>query len=174
MPNKTGKLSFEVSANLQKLVGEELVTNEEMAVIEIVKNAYDSGAKSVVIKIQPTTSREPGVILIQDDGPGMSLPEFRRIFMFAGYSERDSEIPKRPESPPERKASVDSQQINWAANCSCLPRPAARKKPYTSHLTGLLFAIRKKSLETFASHMNLWKKSNSRRLRTAQSSKSAS
>lgn len=84
-------LAFEVSANIQKLVGEELVTNEEMAVIELVKNAYDSGARRVTIKIQPASTREPGYIKIKDDGPGMSLEEFKSIFMFAGYSERDTE-----------------------------------------------------------------------------------
>src|ERR1035438_33089 len=84
-------LTFDVSANLQKLVGEELVTNEEMAVIELVKNAYDSGALNVTITIQPETTRRPGFITIKDDGPGMSLQEFRRLFMFAGYSERDTE-----------------------------------------------------------------------------------
>jgi signal transduction histidine kinase len=89
MPDKKGRLSFKVSANLQKLIGEELVTNEEMAILELVKNAYDSGANEVVISIQPETAREPGFIEIRDDGPGMSLQEFQRIFMFAGYSERD-------------------------------------------------------------------------------------
>ena len=84
MANKNQRLRFDVSANLQKLVGEELVTNEEMAVIELVKNAYDSGARSVNITVQPETAREPAYIEIRDDGPGMSLEEFNRIFMFAG------------------------------------------------------------------------------------------
>jgi signal transduction histidine kinase len=60
-----------------------------MAVIELVKNAYDSGARSVNITVQPETTREPAYIEIRDDGPGMSLEEFKRVFMFAGYSERD-------------------------------------------------------------------------------------
>jgi signal transduction histidine kinase len=84
-------LTFDVSANLQKLVGEELVTNDEMAIIELVKNAYDSGALNVTITILTETARQPALIKIEDDGPGMSLPEFKRIFMFAGYSERETE-----------------------------------------------------------------------------------
>jgi signal transduction histidine kinase len=91
MPNEKGELPFEVSANLQKLVGEELVTNEEMALTELVKNAYDSGARVVAITIRAETARQPGYIEIKDDGPGMSLTEFRKIFMFAGYSERDTQ-----------------------------------------------------------------------------------
>jgi signal transduction histidine kinase len=103
VPEKKGKLSFQVSANLQKLVGEELVTNEEMAVLELVKNAYDSGAKEVVITIQPVSSREPGFISIRDDGPGMSLAEFRGIFMFAGYSERDTQAQTATRVPTGEK-----------------------------------------------------------------------
>lgn len=103
MAEKSGKLSFEVSANLQKLVGEELVTNEEMAVIELVKNAYDSGASKVIITIQPPTAREPGLIEIRDDGPGMSFSEFERIFMFAGYSERENQAPTASRIPTGEK-----------------------------------------------------------------------
>jgi hypothetical protein len=103
MANKKQILTFDVSANLQKLVGEELVTNEEMALIELVKNAYDSGAQSVRITIQPETAREPGCVEVSDDGPGMSLDEFKRIFMFAGYSERDSEAPTATRIPTGEK-----------------------------------------------------------------------
>ncbi|SRR6266478_1259825 len=103
MPDKKGNFSFEVSANLQKLVGEELVTNEEMAIIELLKNAYDSGASELVITIQPETAREPGYIEIRDNGPGMSLPEFQRIFMFAGYSERDVQTSSASRIPTGEK-----------------------------------------------------------------------
>ncbi|MGA3166912.1 MAG: sensor histidine kinase [Terriglobia bacterium] len=103
MANKNQRLRFDVSANLQKLVGEELVTNEEMAVIELVKNAYDSGARSVNITVQPETAREPAYIEIRDDGPGMSLEEFNRIFMFAGYSERDEEAATATRVPTGEK-----------------------------------------------------------------------
>lgn len=103
MPDKKGKFLFEVSANLQKLVGEELVTNEEMAIIELLKNAYDSGANKIVITIQPQTAREPGYIEIRDDGPGMSPAEFQRIFMFAGYSERDLQTSSASRIPTGEK-----------------------------------------------------------------------
>ena len=99
----TKTLTFDVSANLQKLVGEELVTNEEMAIIELIKNAYDSGARTATIRIQPITAREPGYIKITDDGPGMSFDEFKRIFMFAGYSERDTEAKTATRIPTGEK-----------------------------------------------------------------------
>lgn len=92
MAAKKGQLPFEASANLQRLIGRELVPSEEIALIELVKNAYDSGANQVVLTIQPPTEREPGYIDVQDDGEGMTLADVSRIFMFAGYSERPDQV----------------------------------------------------------------------------------
>lgn len=84
----TDKLAFEASAYLQTLIGRELIRNHDVAVVELVKNAYDSGARNVRILITPRSERHPGAIEITDDGSGMDLPELERVFMMAGYSER--------------------------------------------------------------------------------------
>src|SRR3989304_9216838 len=86
------KIRFEASAHLQRLIGRDLIPNEEMAIVELVKNAYGSGAKSVNICIQPTTEREPGLIRISDDGSGMAESDVIKLFMFAGYSQRPDEV----------------------------------------------------------------------------------
>ncbi len=82
-------LQFEASANLQRLIGRELVSTDDMALIELVKNSYDAAAETVIVTIQPQTEKEPGHIYLRDDGQGMHLDDFRRLFMMAGYSERD-------------------------------------------------------------------------------------
>jgi signal transduction histidine kinase len=86
------RISFEASAYLQRLIGRDLIPNDEMAIVELVKNSYDSGAKRVRIYIQATTSREPGVLRITDDGSGMSEEDLTRLFVFAGYSKRPDEV----------------------------------------------------------------------------------
>ncbi len=92
MGSKNRHLRFEASANLQRLIGRELVPNEEVALVELVKNAYDSSAHHVTITIQPPSAREPGHIEVRDDGQGMTLDDLRRVFMFAGYSERPEQV----------------------------------------------------------------------------------
>jgi signal transduction histidine kinase len=103
MSPENQKLTFEASAYLQRLLGRELISTEELAVVELVKNAYDSGARRVIITIQPQTDREPGEIIIRDDGEGMSLSSLRRIFMFAGYSERPDEVENARRVPTGEK-----------------------------------------------------------------------
>ena len=86
------KLQFEASAYLQTLIGRELIRTQEAAVVELVKNSYDSGAHNVTITIAPPTTRRPASIKVTDDGSGMDLQRLKKIFMVAGYSERDKEL----------------------------------------------------------------------------------
>src|SRR5690348_14813643 len=88
----SSKLPFEASANLQRLIGRELIPNDEVALVELVKNSYDSGARKVTIVLQPPSEREPGSIAIRDDGEGMTLDALKNLFMIAGYSERPEQV----------------------------------------------------------------------------------
>ena len=83
--NQDNVLRFEASAYLQRLIGRELISTEYVAVAELVKNAYDAGARNVVIELRRTPEQR---IVISDDGVGMSLEEFRRLWMMPGYSEK--------------------------------------------------------------------------------------
>jgi len=78
-------LQFEPSAYLQRLLGRELISNEYMAVAELVKNAYDAGATEVVVELE---RNDPQRLIISDNGVGMSLEEFERLWMVPGYSEK--------------------------------------------------------------------------------------
>ncbi len=84
MSEEPQKLTFEASAYLQTLIGRELFRSRELAVVELVKNAYDSGARNVNIRISlPTEKRVPS-FEITDDGSGMDLAGIKRLFMVAG------------------------------------------------------------------------------------------
>lgn len=96
-------LTFEASARLQGLLGRGLIPNEEMAIVELVKNAYDSGARRVRIVIQPEQPKEPGIIRVSDDGSGMSESDIERLFMFAGYSERPDQLRSAKRTPTGEK-----------------------------------------------------------------------
>ena len=103
MSKKETRLPFEASANLQRLIGRELVPTEELALVELVKNAYDAGAHHVSITIQPDTAKQPGHIEVCDDGQGMTLSDLSRVFMFAGYSERPDQVSSANRVPTGEK-----------------------------------------------------------------------
>src|ERR1700675_1421745 len=94
---------FKVSANLLRIIGQELVASDEVAIWELIKNAYDSNAKRVTITIEMVSEKQPGFIRIVDDGQGMSRNDFERLFMVAGSSQRPDEAEDAARVPTGEK-----------------------------------------------------------------------
>jgi len=73
---------FRVSSHLKDIIGQDLVTNEFVAVFELVKNSFDAGAERVDIAID----NDAGEIWIVDDGKGMDADGIRDRWLFVAYS----------------------------------------------------------------------------------------
>jgi hypothetical protein len=56
-----------------RLLGEELISDEVMAVVELVKNSYDADAHAVHITLSQVTDPQAGMICVRDNGCGMTL-----------------------------------------------------------------------------------------------------
>src|SRR5947209_15306145 len=69
---KKGAIAFQPRARLLKLIGEELISDEVVALSELVKNSHDADATSVVLRFHAVTGPD-GRIEVVDDGSGMSL-----------------------------------------------------------------------------------------------------
>jgi signal transduction histidine kinase len=69
---KAGNVAFRPRARLLKLIGEELISDDVVAVAELVKNAHDADALTVTISFRGVT-RPDGEIEVRDDGTGMDL-----------------------------------------------------------------------------------------------------
>ena len=68
-------------ARLLRTLGEELISNEVVAVIELVKNAYDADATNVLIKFDGPLEPGKGSIEIIDNGCGMGLDVVKTVWM---------------------------------------------------------------------------------------------
>lgn len=77
-------LHFKVSSGLKDIIGKDLITNEIVAIFELVKNSYDAGASNVDI----TINSENDEIIISDDGNGMSYEEIKNKWLFVAHSEK--------------------------------------------------------------------------------------
>jgi len=69
---QTGYVEFQPRARLLKLIGAELISDDVLAITELVKNAHDADASSVTVEFLGVTKPE-GSIVIRDDGHGMDL-----------------------------------------------------------------------------------------------------
>lgn len=68
-------------ARLLRTLGEELISNEIVAVIELVKNAYDADATLVLIRFTGELQPGKGCIEVIDNGHGMELETVQGAFM---------------------------------------------------------------------------------------------
>lgn len=73
-------MQFKVSSALKDLVGKDLITNDNVAIFELVKNSYDAYATKVEIKFSDNE------IVIADNGKGMSFDDLKNKWLFLGYS----------------------------------------------------------------------------------------
>jgi signal transduction histidine kinase len=88
-------LDFKISSGLKNIIGKELISNDYVAIFELVKNSYDANAESVKIVFQNikegNTSKKSRILII-DDGDGMSYDDIKNKWLFIAYSEKkDSE-----------------------------------------------------------------------------------
>ena len=64
-----------------RTLGEELISNEIVALIELVKNAYDANATNVLIRFSGPVELGKGCIEVIDNGHGMDLETVKNVWM---------------------------------------------------------------------------------------------
>ena len=81
-------MKFRISSGLKDNIGKELITDDNVAILELVKNSYDAEAKTVKIIFQDINSEHNAKIYVADDGKGMSKEDIEAKWLFVGYSEK--------------------------------------------------------------------------------------
>jgi signal transduction histidine kinase len=79
------QLNYVVSSGLKNLIGKQLITDEFVAIFELVKNSFDAHATEVKIIFRGLKTQNAKII-IQDNGKGMSFEELKNKWLFVGYS----------------------------------------------------------------------------------------
>lgn len=82
-------MPFRPYARLMNIIGDQLITDKKVAVIEIIKNSYDADANSVIVRFCNMSNigfndlpiDEQAYIEIEDDGCGMSLDIIKNVWL---------------------------------------------------------------------------------------------
>lgn len=87
--NKETKLHFRTRARLLYQLGEQLIKNESIALLELVKNAYDADADYCEVFIKKPESLEEGeIIIIDHNGEGMNRYILENIWLEVGTDDK--------------------------------------------------------------------------------------
>jgi len=79
----SGSTPFQAYARLISILGDQLISDKWVGVIELVKNSYDADAEVVKVKFLnfDQSSKELATIIIEDDGEGMTLDTVLDVWM---------------------------------------------------------------------------------------------
>ena len=79
--------TFRFSTDILQRLGEELITSFDQGIVELVKNSYDADARTCTVLLVGTQT-SGGVVVITDDGDGMSADDIRDGWLVLGRSRK--------------------------------------------------------------------------------------
>ena len=84
------ELIFKPRARLMLQLGEQLIRNESIALLELIKNAYDADASTAKVIMRNLDVPEEGVIIVEDDGCGMTEEIIKNVWMEPGSDYKEN------------------------------------------------------------------------------------
>lgn len=104
-------VKFKPRARLLLQLGDQLIKNESIALVELVKNSYDADAKFINIYMENVDDLENGVIIIEDDGYGMSAEIVENVWLEPGSDFKSQKIKNLEVSPKYKRLPIGEKGI---------------------------------------------------------------
>lgn len=79
------QLQFRISAALKNIIGSDLISDDYIAIFELVKNSYDAHASRVEILFDQINTPNAKIV-IKDNGKGMNYNDLTDKWLFVAYS----------------------------------------------------------------------------------------
>lgn len=102
---------FKPRARLLLQLGDQLIKNESIALLELAKNAYDADASKVDIRMYAPDSLETGVIEIEDDGFGMTSDIVENVWLEPGSSFKQEQYEEKRLTPKFKRLPIGEKGI---------------------------------------------------------------
>lgn len=110
---KAPRDAFKVSSALKTIIGRELITNDFVAVFELVKNAFDAHARNVEIRYERDEESPDGsALIIKDDGKGMTSDDIDSKWLFVAYSaKREGTEDDATDKPKDYRDKIKAERV---------------------------------------------------------------
>ncbi|WP_347050138.1 sensor histidine kinase [Flavobacterium olei] len=109
--DKQSLVSFKPRARLLIQLGDQLIKNESIALVELVKNSYDADANVVNIYMENAEDQDIGIIIIEDDGFGMSPEIVENVWLEPGADFKSKQIKEERTSPKYSRSPIGEKGI---------------------------------------------------------------
>ena len=86
------EIKFRPKAQILIQLGDQLIKNEGIALLELIKNSYDADAKECEVNLSYLDSEMLGEIVIEDNGVGMSFETIRDVWMQPGNTHKKNQV----------------------------------------------------------------------------------
>lgn len=97
--DRTRRFSFKPRARLLKLLGEQLIRDPNIALFELVKNAYDADASMAEVQLRNPSDTDAGTITVLDDGSGMTIDTVVDVWLQPGTDYREQQRDNQKRTP---------------------------------------------------------------------------
>ncbi|MCU4368283.1 ATP-binding protein [Acinetobacter courvalinii] len=109
--NQEEKFEFKPRARLLAQLGDQLIKNEHIAIVELVKNSYDADAIFCKIVLNDFMNKEKGSIAILDNGNGMNIDVVKNAWLEPGSDSKLDEKKKPKLSPIYKRLPIGEKGI---------------------------------------------------------------
>lgn len=92
-------------------MGEQLIKNESIALVELVKNSYDADASTVDIIMENPDDPKNGIIIIEDDGYGMDATTVENVWLEPGSDFKSKLLASKTVSPKYKRLPIGEKGI---------------------------------------------------------------
>ena len=86
---------FKTNTLLKSLIGKDLINDDNIAIVELVKNSCDADASTVKVEFHNLSDRDQGKLVIYDNGAGMNDDDIENKWLNIAYSEKSSQKSER-------------------------------------------------------------------------------
>jgi signal transduction histidine kinase len=105
------KKTFQPRSRLLLQLGDKLIRNENIALLELIKNSYDADSRKVTVKLINVESTKEGIIDVIDDGEGMNMNIIENVWLEPGSDYKEQLFKKNIRTPRFNRLPIGEKGI---------------------------------------------------------------